>query len=68
MKKFNITWRTFDDDGTINRQWNSYPTPAFFIIDHQGIIRHKWVGKPSENAIDAALEKLINNVPETGRD
>lgn len=59
MTTHNITWRTFDDQSDINQQWNAPATPTVYIIDHTGIIRHKWVGKPSEKTVDAALEKLI---------
>ena len=59
MAKHKISWRTIDDDGAINRQWNLPATPAFYIIDHKGAIRHKWVGKVGGEAIDAALEKMI---------
>ena len=54
-----LNWRSFDDDGTIANEWNAPGTPAYFIIDHRGVIRHKWVGPPGEEAIDAALEPLI---------
>ncbi len=59
MTKETLNWRSFDDEGAINRQWNLPATPAFYIIDHKGTIRRKWVGKAGEKAIDAALEKLI---------
>ena len=68
MAKENLTWRSFADDGSIVATWNLPGTPTFYIIDHQGVIRHKWVGSPSDyklgglpdaKTIDAALEKLI---------
>ena len=59
MTKEKLNWRTFDDKGTINRQWNFPSTPAFYIIDHKGTILRKWIGKPGDRTIDAALEKLI---------
>jgi hypothetical protein len=68
MAKEKLTWRSFADDGSIGGTWNLPGTPTFYIIDHQGVIRHKWVGSPSDyklgalpdaKAIDAALEKLI---------
>jgi hypothetical protein len=59
MTKEKLNWRSFDGDDAINRQWNSLATPAFYIVDHTGTIRRKWVGKPGEKPIDAALEKLI---------
>src|SRR5260370_41263401 len=34
-----------------------------YVIDHKGVIRHKWVGSPGEKAIDAALDKLIRLAP-----
>ena len=60
MTKHKINWRSFDDDGSINRQWNLPATPSFYIIDHRGTIRRKWVGKVGEKTIDAALKKLIH--------
>jgi len=59
MEKENLNWRTFADDGAISRKWNSPATPAFYVIDHKGVIRHKWIGHPGEKSVDAALEKLI---------
>ena len=65
MTKQKINWRTFDDQGDINRQWNLPATPAFYIIDHQGTIRRKWVGKVGGKTIDAALEKLIREAEQS---
>jgi hypothetical protein len=68
MDKEKLTWRSFADDGSIVGTWNLPGTPMFYVIDHKGVIRHKWVGSPSdyklagfpdEKAIDAALDKLI---------
>ncbi len=59
-----LNWRSFDDQGAINRQWNSLATPTYFVIDHKGAIRRKWVGNPGEESIDAALEKLIQEAEE----
>jgi hypothetical protein len=63
VEKENLNWRTFADDGTIGRQWNSPPTPAFYVLDHAGVIRHKWIGHPGEQAIDASVEERIADVP-----
>lgn len=54
-----IPWRTFVHQEAISRQWNRPATPAFYILDHQGVIRRKWTGNPGENAIDEALAELI---------
>jgi peroxiredoxin len=59
MDKENLNWRSFDDDGTIHRQWNSTPTPTFYVLDSEGVIQHKWVGHPGEEVVDAAVEALL---------
>jgi hypothetical protein len=68
MDKEKMTWRSFADDGSIVGTWNLPGTPTFYVIDHKGVIRHKWVGSPADcklgglpdaKTIDAALEKLV---------
>ena len=59
MTEEQLNWRSFADDGTINRKWNSPATPTFYVLDPAGSIRHKWVGKAGDKVVDAALEKLI---------
>jgi len=64
MEKNKLTWRTFVDlgnagAGPIATKWNLSATPTFYLIDRQGVIRHKWAGAPGEKTVDAALEKLI---------
>jgi hypothetical protein len=62
MDKEKLNWRSFADGRSISEKWNA-ATPGYYVIDHKGIIRYKWVGNPGAKAIDAALEKLIQ---ETG--
>jgi len=68
MEKEKLSWRSFADRGAIVGTWNLPGTPTFYVIDHQGVIRYKWVGSPAdyklgglpdEKTIDAALDKLI---------
>ncbi len=66
MDKHRLNWRSFADPrGTINAQWNTPMTPAYYVIDPKGVIRHKWAGSPGAMAIDAALDGLIREA--TGR-
>lgn len=61
MEKEKLNWRSFVDRGDINAQWNVTGSPTYYVLDHKGVIRDKWVGRPGpgEKAIDAALQKLI---------
>lgn len=64
MRKNNLPWRTFVDGppigaGPIAAKWNFPATPTFYVIDHQGKIRHKWVGPPGEKLMDTALGKCV---------
>ncbi len=63
MENENLHWRSFADDGSIRQQWNTPPTPAYYVLDHRGVIRHKWIGHPGEDVMDAALDELIEQVP-----
>ena len=62
--RLNITWRSFTDvgqagAGPIAKQWCHFATPTMYLLDHEGIIRYKWVGTPGEKNLDRAIEKLI---------
>ncbi|MBI2929120.1 MAG: hypothetical protein HYY24_25935 [Verrucomicrobia bacterium] len=59
MSKEKLNWRSIADRRVITAQWSARGTPTYYVIDHKGVIQHKWVGYPGAKAIDAALEKLI---------
>ena len=72
MDKERLNWRSFADPGALGQgaiaaQWNLAGTPTLYVIDPKGVIRHKWVGKPGEQAIDAALEKLLKEAEGDGK-
>ncbi len=60
MTRENLRWRSFVDRGPIAEKWKPPGTPAFFILDPQGVIRYKWAGAPGAKAMDAALEKVLH--------
>jgi peroxiredoxin len=69
MEKARLTWRSFADpgvlgSGAIATRWSASTTPTLYLLDHRGVIRRKWVGNPGENAIDAAIAKLIDEAKE----
>ena len=63
MEKEQITWRSWWDGGStsgpIAKSWNVQGWPTMYVIDHKGVIRHKWVGSPGGAVLDEALEKLV---------
>jgi len=68
VEKENLTWRSFTDPrtsegwGAIAKKWNLAGTPTIYLIDHKGVIRHKWLGGARAKVIDNAVEKLIQEV------
>ena len=67
MEKEKLNWRSFADNRVINSRWASRGTPTYYIIDHKGVIRYKWMGYPGASAIDHALEKLIKEAEQSRR-
>ena len=66
--KENLTWRSFSDPptsgglGAIAKKWNLAGTPTIYLIDHKGVIRHKWLGGARAQVIDNAVEELMRAV------
>jgi peroxiredoxin len=66
--KENLTWRSFSDPptsaglGAIAKKWNLAGTPTIYLIDHKGVIRHKWLGGARAQVIDHAVEELMRGV------
>jgi len=64
LKEEEITWRSFwngknGTGGPISMEWNVQGWPTLYVIDHKGIIRHKWLGSPGDKVMDEAIEKLV---------
>ena len=70
VEKENLTWRSFSDPrtddgwGPIAKKWNLSGTPTIYLIDHKGVIRHKWLGGASEKVIEDAVEELLQEAGE----
>ena len=65
MAREQLPWRSFADRGPTSRgviasAWNLTSTPTLYLIDHAGVIRHKWVGSPGAEAVDRAIAKWID--------
>jgi hypothetical protein len=66
MDKENLNWRSFADPrpddnslGPICAVWNFETTPTLYVLDHNGVIRQKWLGDPGAKVMDDLLENLL---------
>jgi hypothetical protein len=63
-----ITWRSFknkrDDQPSISQEWNVQGWPTLYLIDHEGIIRHKWLGSPGDKTLDKEIDALVAQAEE----
>jgi len=59
-----INWRSWaqgSTEGPIPTKWNIEAWPTIFLIDHDGIIRHKF-NTISPKALDKMIEQLMADV------
>jgi hypothetical protein len=59
-----ITWRSFWNGpngirGPISQAWRIQGWPTLYLIDHRGVIRHKWEGSPGVATLDRAIDALV---------
>jgi hypothetical protein len=62
VKAEGLTWRSWWDGGMggpISRKYRVDAYPTLFLIDHKGAQRQKWVGAPSPEVLDKAINKLL---------
>ena len=73
VEKTKMSWRSFrdivDDRELISKQWGILGYPTFYLIDHHGTIRKRWLGYPPIDALTHATRVLVEaakrNVPLT---
>ena len=63
LKKHQITWRSFRDKragkAAISDEWKILGYPTLYLIDHQGIIRQRWIGAPPAEELNRAVDALV---------
>lgn len=66
IKEENLTWRSFWDGGStrgpIASAWRITGWPTLYVVDHDGVIRHKYIGSPGDKVLDDAIETLVAKV------
>ena len=70
LKEEQITWRSFWNGGStggpISTEWNVQGWPTLYVIDADGVIRHKFLGSPGEKALDEAIDALVQRAEAKG--
>jgi len=68
MDKEKITWRSWWDGGStggpIATAFAVEGWPTLYVVDHKGVIRHKWVGSPGDKVLDESIEALVKEAEE----
>jgi peroxiredoxin len=66
MTREHITWRSWWDgggnantQGAIVRQFNVHGWPTLYLVDHRGVIRHRFPITPSTKRLDSAIDALV---------
>jgi len=49
----------FDEDGRVGIDWGVYGVPETFVVDRNGIIRHKHIGPLTHEALVTEILPLI---------
>jgi RNA polymerase sigma factor (sigma-70 family) len=66
LKTHQINWRSFRDrragKAAISDDWKILGYPTLFLIDHQGVIRHRWIGAPPAEELNRAVDRLVEAV------
>jgi thiol-disulfide isomerase/thioredoxin len=58
LAKNNLPWpNIFDEGQKLGHAWRVEFLPTIFLIDADGVIRHKFIGATKE--LDAAVERLV---------
>ena len=70
LEKERITWRSFWNGpqgtrGPISTAWNVAGWPTMYLIDHQGVIRHKFLGSPGGELLDKLIDEMLEEAATT---
>jgi cytochrome c biogenesis protein CcmG/thiol:disulfide interchange protein DsbE len=52
----------FDEDGRVGIDWGVYGAPETFVIDREGIIRHKHIGPLTVDVINSEILPLVDQL------
>lgn len=61
FEKEEMPWDHWFDGkgGNVAKSFRVRAFPTLYLIDHEGVIREKWVGSPGNEKIAKAVEELV---------
>ena len=62
LEKEAMPWTHWWDNGPESAVFKKFRVRAFptlYLLDHSGVIRYKWVGKPDNEELDKAVDSLV---------
>ncbi|MBA4067377.1 MAG: hypothetical protein C0501_27440 [Isosphaera sp.] len=61
LEKDPMPWDHWFDGrgGKVAKTFRVQAFPTLYLIDHAGVIRHKWVGAPGNDKLDKAVDELV---------
>ncbi len=60
LPKTGPSWRSFKGGAAVAAAWNVRGWPALFLMDHAGVIRHRWPGNPGAGELEKAAAGLLD--------
>jgi serine/threonine protein kinase/thiol-disulfide isomerase/thioredoxin len=59
-----VNWRSFknvrsDGGESISKAWAVTGWPTLYLIDHNGVIRERWIGAPHPQVLETKIEELV---------
>src|SRR6266849_2756112 len=63
QKSGDVTWRSWWFEGQqaqrVHKDWRVTGYPTIFLIDHKGLVRYEFPGRPEEEELDRAIDELV---------
>ena len=60
-----VTWPCWADGkgGPISRDWQVESYPQMYVIDQDGVIRHKFAGQTRPGQLKQTVSKMVDDIP-----
>ena len=66
LEKNPVPWRSFKNKReakpSIVEEWQIVGWPTLFLIDHEGVIRKRWIGAPPLDELNREVDRLVEAV------